>query len=84
MATNADFRNWPSKVVVEGTDPDTNVYIGYSRKPDATLAMEVWLVERIDANGSNSFPTDSVYDTGEMVANHAMTAPAELTYLSRS
>lgn len=83
-ATSKNFRDWPSRhVVVTGEGSEQVTYVCYSPFPKALLASSYWLVERIDANGSNTFPTDSVVD-GEMLANHAASNPAGLTYFSRS
>ena len=84
MGTNERFRDWPSKHVVEvGDAPDTVTYVCYSPAPKAQLAQEIWLVEKIDAAGSNRFPTDSVQG-GELLANHAATDPSSLTFFARS
>ena len=79
------FRDWPSKVVVEGTDPDTATYVGYSPVPGAKLADAVWVVEKIDADGANAFAQDCIAN-GEADPEPcvAMDAPAALTYSERS
>lgn len=81
----ANFRDWPSKVVVEGTGEDTNTYIGYSPIAGASLSASVWVVERIDTAGSNTFAS------GCMAAGNpdpepvvAMDGPASLDYVARS
>lgn len=82
--SSRNFRLWPSKVVVEGTDPDTNTYIGYSPVANAKKSEPVWLVERIDATGQSTFAADCL--TGGMDGPEpavAMTDPASLTYRSR-
>lgn len=80
----AGFRDWPSKVVVEGTDPDTNTYIGYSPLVGAALASPVWVVERIDATGANVFADDCI-EAGESEPQPgaAMDGPADLDYTER-
>jgi len=79
------FRDWPSKVVVEGTTPDTNTYIGYSPIPGARLADAVWVVERIDAVGSNAFAEDCLkHGETDPEPCVAMDDPASLTFAARS
>ena len=78
------FRDWPSKVVVEGTEPDTNTYIGYSPVVNAQLAAAVWVVERVDVDGSNVFAEDCLAP-GEVNPEPVATMddPASLDYATR-
>jgi hypothetical protein len=79
------FRDWPSKVVVEGSDPDTNTYIGYSPVAGARLASAAWVVEKVDASGANSFATVCL-EPGEAEPQPCATMddPADLDYTARA
>jgi hypothetical protein len=81
----AGFRDWPSKVVVDGTGEDTNTYIGYSPVAGATKAAAVWVVEKIDADGANTFAAVCVV-AGEADPEPlaAMSDPASLDYAARA
>jgi hypothetical protein len=80
------FTQFPAKVIVEGTGDDEGItWIGYSPLPFAKLADAVWIVQRIDATGSITYPTASATGGGtEILANQAMTNPGALTYYARS
>jgi hypothetical protein len=79
-----DFTKYPAKVIVEGTGDDEGItWIGYSPLPYALLADTHWIVQRIDATGSITYPTASAAGA-DILANQAMTNPGGLTFYARS
>lgn len=80
---NGTFRDWPSKVVVEGEDPDTNTYIGYSPLAGALLEQAIWVVERIDEDGANVFADVCLTGEADPEPCAAMNDPANLDYTER-